>query len=144
MMVTALRCWWQNDFADDFFTMRIIGHQHLKVANKKRFQQKTLPTSMLPIHNYDQSKLVMLLVKLNYHMVHEILHLKFFFGRSIFGLTRFLSIIWRHRFYCNIIFANEDTGYREVVTKILMVNTNGTLLSQKTKLIDPIIGFERN
>ena len=70
-----------------------IDDQHLKVANKKRFQQKTLPTSMLPIHNYDKSKLVMLLVKLGYHMVHEILHLKFFFGRSIFGLTRFLSII---------------------------------------------------
>ena len=65
-----------------------IDDQHLKVANKKRFQQKTLPTSMLPIHNYDKSKLVMLLVKLGYHMVHEILHLKFFFGRSILAELR--------------------------------------------------------
>ena len=66
------------------------------------------------------------------------------FWAFYFWKTWFLSIIWRHRFYCNIIFVNEDTGYRQVVTKILMVNANGTLLSQETKLIDPIIGFERN
>ena len=64
-------------------------HWEFNMSNaisKKRYSEyNNFPHNLWAINTCDKSKLVMLLVKLGYGMVHEILHLKFFFGRSIFG-----------------------------------------------------------
>lgn len=55
MLVTYLKCWWQNPYIGDFFNAKIrsptsqIGHRHLKLVTKTNYRQRPSPTSVANI-----------------------------------------------------------------------------------------------
>ena len=58
MMMTDLRCWWQNHYVGDFFryvgdfAMYKIGPQHFKLVTNTFGLQHASPTSILPYNLY--------------------------------------------------------------------------------------------